>query len=85
MSAPHLDLRRLFLGLALICLPLLSACESKDSKLRVYIRDSLEPHLDSLAYQLCEVKYLAAPDAPGRIVCPGPPEGYQKPPGNGQP
>jgi hypothetical protein len=69
----------------LICLPLLSACKTKDSPARAYIRDTLEPYLDSLAYQLCEVKYLVAPRAPGRTVCPGPPEGYKKPPGNGTP
>ena len=84
MSPFHLSLRHLALGAALICVSATS-CEIKDSPLREYIRDSLEPHLDSLAYQLCEVKYLAAPDAPGRIVCPGPPEGYKKPPGNGAP
>jgi hypothetical protein len=59
--------------------------ERKDSPLRAYIRDALEPYLDSLAYQMCQVKYEAAPDAPGRLACPGPPEGYNKPPGNGKP
>ncbi|HEX6408720.1 MAG TPA: hypothetical protein VFZ90_16155 [Gemmatimonadales bacterium] len=59
--------------------------EHKDSPLRAYIRDALEPYLDSLAYQICQVKYEAAPEAPGRLPCPGPPEGYNKPPGNGKP
>jgi hypothetical protein len=57
----------------------------KDSEVRAYIRYKLEPYLDSLAYQLCHVKSRAAPTARGRIVCPGPPEGYKKPPGNGAP
>jgi hypothetical protein len=77
--------RYLVLAAAVICLAALTECRPKDSPLRLYIRDQLEPYLDSLAYQLCEVKYLAAPDVPGRIVCPGPPEGYKKPPGNGAP
>ncbi len=65
----------------LLCLRI----ERKDSPLRTYIRDSLEPYLDSLAYQMCQLKYEVAPDAPGRLACPGPPEGYNKPPGNGKP
>jgi hypothetical protein len=85
MSARRLNLRCRAFGALLICLPVLSACEEKDSPVRTYIRDELEPYLDSLAYQLCEVKYLAAPNAPGRKVCTGPPEGYKKPPGNGNP
>lgn len=67
---------------------LLGACRdraAKDSEVRKYIRDELEPYLDSLAYQLCHLKSRAAPDAPGQLICPGPPEGYQKPPGNGAP
>jgi hypothetical protein len=59
--------------------------KKKDSEVRRYIRDELEPYLDSLTYQLCHVKSRAAPDAPGRSICPGPPEGYKKPPGNGAP
>ncbi len=57
----------------------------KDSEVRKYIRYELEPYLDSLTYLLCHVKSRAAPTAPGRIICPGPPEGYKKPPGNGAP
>ncbi|HEY8197314.1 MAG TPA: hypothetical protein VIG04_10065 [Gemmatimonadales bacterium] len=85
MSTLLVNLRYLALAMVLTGLPALTGCKPKDSPLRVYIRDSLEPYLDSLAYQLCEVKYKVAPEAPGRIVCPGPPEGYKKPPGNGTP
>ncbi len=84
MSTRQMNLRYLVLGAVLIGLPALTACK-KDPPLREYIRDSLEPHLDSLAYQLCEVKYLVAPDVPGRLACPGPAEGYKKSPGNGDP
>jgi len=74
---------------ALFGAALLAGCNgqkpAKDSEVRRYIRDQLEPYLDSLAYQLCQVKSRAAPDAPGRLICPGPPEGYTKPPGNGAP
>ncbi len=59
--------------------------DKKDSEARAYIRYKLEPYLDSLAYQLCHVKFAAAPQAPGGTICPGPPEGYTKPPGNGAP
>jgi hypothetical protein len=59
--------------------------DKKDSEVRRYIRDELEPYLDSLTYQLCHIKSRAAPAAPGRLICPGPPEGYKKPPGNGDP
>lgn len=62
-----------------------SAPEGKDKTTRKYIRNTLEPYLDSLTYQLCHVKSGAAPSAPGRIICPGPPDGYKKPPGNGDP
>ena len=61
------------------------APEGKDKTARKHIRFELEPYLDSLTYQLCHIKSRAAPDAPGRIICPGPPEGYKKPPGNGDP
>lgn len=57
----------------------------KDSHVRKYIRDELQPWLDSAAYQLCHIKSTAAPTAPGRLICPGPPEGYKKPPANGSP
>jgi hypothetical protein len=57
----------------------------KDSLLRVYVRDELQPWLDSFAYQLCHLKSRAAPAAPGRVICPGPPDGYTKPPPNGNP
>jgi hypothetical protein len=73
----------------LVLAALLNDCNgeapAKDSEVRTYIRDQLEPYLDSLAYQLCHVKSRAAPDAPGRLICPGPPEGYKKSPGNGDP
>jgi len=72
------------LGL-LLGLLMLPGCERKDSAARRYIRDSLDPYLDSVAYQLCEIKYLVAATAPGRSVCTGPPEGYKKPPSNGAP
>lgn len=70
---------------AMILVAVYLRTDRKDSPAREYIRDSLEPYLDSLAYQLCEIKYLVAPETPGRIVCTGPPEGYTKPPGNGDP
>jgi hypothetical protein len=85
MTARDVSLRNVVVGALLLCLPVCASCKPKDSPLRTYIRDDLEPYLDSLAYQLCQVKYLAAPQAPGRVVCPGPPEGYKKPPGNGAP
>ena len=59
--------------------------DDKDSEARSYIRYELEPYLDSLVYQLCHVKFRAAPEMPGGEICPGPPEGYKKPPGNGDP
>jgi hypothetical protein len=71
-------------GIVVIGCALLSGCK-KDSEVRRYLRDDLQPYLDSLAYQLCHVKSAAAADAPGRIICPGPPEGYKKPPPNGDP
>ena len=83
-----MQLRSGALTTALLGAVLMAHCGAepvKDSEVRRYIRDKLEPYLDSLAYQLCQVKSRAAPDAPGRIICPGPPEGYQKPPGNGAP
>jgi hypothetical protein len=61
------------------------APEGKDKTARKYIRNTLEPYLDSLTYQLCHIKSRAAPAAPGRVICPGPPEGYKKPPANGDP
>lgn len=85
MSASPLSLRCFALAAMLICLPVLSGCTTKDSPLRTYVRDELEPYLDSLTYQLCHVKAAAAPEAPGRLICPGPPEGYKKSPGNGDP
>jgi hypothetical protein len=84
MSPPPLNVRYLALAAMLICVPVLSGC-TKDSPLRTYIRDELEPYLDSLTYQLCHVKSAAAPETPGRLICPGPPEGYKKSPGNGDP
>ena len=58
--------------------------EAKDSEARAYIRYELEPYLDSLAYQLCHVLFRVDPEMGGDI-CTGGPEGYKKPPGNGQP
>lgn len=63
----------------------LTGCEPKDSEVRRYLRDQLQPYLDSVAYQLCAVKSRAAPNAPGRYICTGPPEGYKPPPANGKP
>lgn len=59
--------------------------DDKDSEARAYIRYKLEPYLDSLAYQLCHVKFRADPEMAGGVICPGGPEGYKKPPGNGAP
>jgi hypothetical protein len=86
-SRMGLNMKRVYLAVAapLIGLALLSSCKTKDSEVRRYVRDELAPYLDSLAYQLCAVKSRAAPTAPGRIICPGPPDGYKKPPGNGAP
>ncbi|HEU5304445.1 MAG TPA: hypothetical protein VFU40_07370 [Gemmatimonadales bacterium] len=81
-----LTLRTVAAGL--IGLTFISACpgpEAKDSEVRTYIRDELRPYLDSLAYQLCHVKAAAAPNVPGRIICPGPPDGYKPPPADGNP
>jgi hypothetical protein len=57
----------------------------KDSEVRKYIRDDLQPWLDSVSYQLCQIKSVAAPTAPGRFICTGGPDGYKKPPANGSP
>ena len=57
----------------------------KDSEARRYIRNELQPWLDSLVKNLCGVKILVAPDAPGKSVCGPSPEGYKKPPANGAP
>jgi hypothetical protein len=62
-----------------------SPSDKKDSEARSYIRYELEPYLDSLAYQLCHIKFRLDPSAPGGVICPGPPDGYHKPPGNGAP
>ncbi|HEX6408719.1 MAG TPA: hypothetical protein VFZ90_16150 [Gemmatimonadales bacterium] len=64
--------------------------DAKDSEARRYIRYQLEPLLDSLAYQLCHIKFKVDPGnqdpgAQGGDICPGPPDGYHKPPGNGAP
>jgi hypothetical protein len=79
MPLKHFQVIMLLMGCALG-----SGCKPKDSEVRRYIRDELAPYLDSLAYQLCAVKSAAAPAAPGRL-CTGPPEGYKKPPPNGDP
>jgi hypothetical protein len=62
-----------------------SSGAEKDSPARTYIRNDLQPWVDSVTYNLCHIKTAAAPAAPGRIICPGPPEGYKKPPANGAP
>jgi hypothetical protein len=72
-------------SLPLIGVFLLGGCEGKDSEVRRYIRDDLAPYLDSLAYQLCVLKYDQAPNSPGKEICIGPPEGYKPPPPNGAP
>jgi hypothetical protein len=59
--------------------------EAKDSEVRAYIRYELEPYLDSLVYQLCHIKFKLAPGGLGSDICPGTPESYKKPPGNGNP
>ena len=60
--------------------------DAKDSEARAYIRYELEPYLDSLAYQLCQVLFRIDPElAGGGEICTGGPEGYTKPPGNGAP
>ena len=59
--------------------------DAKDSEARRYIRYTLEPYLDSLAYQLCHLRFRVDPSGQGGEICPGPPDGYHKPPGNGAP
>ena len=62
-----------------------AAPDGKDSPVRTYIRNDLQPWIDSVTYNLCHIKAAAAPAAPGRFICPGPPDGYKKPPANGAP
>jgi hypothetical protein len=57
----------------------------KDSEARRYIRNELQPWIDSLAKSFCAVKVGVAPDAPGKSICGPSPEGYTKPPSNGAP
>jgi hypothetical protein len=66
---------------------LIAGCktEIKDSQLRWYVQGELKPFLDSVAYQLCALKASAAPSAPGRNICTGPPDGYHPPPSDGKP
>jgi len=62
--------------------------EVKDSEVRRYIRDELEPYLDSLSHQLCRIhEALPKPEevGPGNDMCPPDPDGYKKPPSNGAP
>lgn len=59
--------------------------DAKDSEVRAYIRYELEPYLDSLTYQLCKIRFRVDPKGPGGEICEGKPEGYKKPPGNGDP
>jgi hypothetical protein len=80
-----MTLRQLWISLPVTGCVLLSGCKPKDSEVRRYLRDDLRPYLDSVAYQLCQIKSRAAPDVPGRTVCTGPPEGYKKPPPDGDP
>jgi len=62
-----------------------SESDAKDSEVRRYIRYKLEPVLDSMAYQLCHLRFRIDPGGQGGEICPGPPDGYHKPPGNGAP
>jgi hypothetical protein len=73
------------IGLALIGSALLSGCKGKDSVVRLWIQDSLSMYLDSLAWQVCKMKYKTAPEIPGTKICPGDPEGHTSPPKNGKP
>ena len=57
----------------------------KDSEARKYIRDDLQPWIDSVVYNLCHVKVAVAPNAPGQFICGPYPDGYKKPPSNGAP
>ncbi|HEY8256714.1 MAG TPA: hypothetical protein VIG08_03595 [Gemmatimonadales bacterium] len=61
--------------------------ETKDVEVRTYIENDLRPYLDSLAYQLCKLKNAQADPGsiPGRIICPGGPDGYKPPPPDGHP
>jgi hypothetical protein len=59
--------------------------EVKDSEVRTYIRDDLARYLDSLAYQVCILKYKVDPAGPGQDICHGPPDGYKPPPPDGKP
>jgi hypothetical protein len=76
---------RLTIVAALLGCTLVAGCKKKDSELRWYVRSELGPFLDSLAYQICQVKVKAAPNAPGVNICIGPPDGYKKPPSDGSP
>ena len=78
-----MNFRWIAMGAALTGSALLSGC--KDKVVRLYIREELRPYLDSLAYQLCVLKYDQAPTVPGEMICTGPPRGYTKPPENGDP
>ena len=80
-----MKLNNVWAFLPLLWWTLLSGCERKDSEVRRYVRDDLRPYLDSLAYQLCQIKSRAAPEVPGRTVCTGAPEGYKRPPSDGNP
>jgi hypothetical protein len=61
------------------------ATEMKDSEVRTYIRGPLALYLDSLAYQVCILKYKVDPKGPGAELCIGPPDGYKPPPPDGSP
>lgn len=78
-----MTLKGIWVAVTLVGGALLSGC-AKDSDVRRYVRDDLQPYLDSLGYQLCAVKFKATPDASGRY-CEGDGEGYTKPPPDGNP
>jgi hypothetical protein len=58
---------------------------AKDSEVRTYIRDQLEPYLAKIAEQLCLIKYDQAPTVGDEELCTGGPDGYKPPPKNGNP
>ena len=57
----------------------------KDSEVRTYIQDELAPYLETIAKQLCLIKYALAPTTGDDSVCIGGPDGYKPPPPNGKP
>jgi hypothetical protein len=78
-------LTRDVVGAGLMGWMLVTGCDAKDKEVRTYIENDLRPYLDSLAYQVCAIKTRTVSTAPGRIICPGPPDGYKPPPTDGKP